>query len=285
MSISNLLPILLGLGSAFFWGAGDFAGGMGSKRARSTLIVLAGQSLGLFILPLLLWLTGETRPPWPDLLFSILAGITGLIGLAILYRALAEGQMSIAAPVSALLAACIPVVVGIWQEGLPGTAPLIGFALALIAIWLISSNGEGGQFKKARLAGLRLPLLAGLAFGAYFVFMHAGGQHATLWPLLCARVASVVTMLAYLSLRRQLTPLPRTAWPFAAANGILDLSANALYILAGQSGRLDVAAVLGSLYPGMTVLLAWLLLKEHISRLQALGIVAALAAIALIAGG
>ncbi len=285
MDFNNLLPILLGLASAFFWGAGDFTGGLGAKRARAALVVLVGQSLGLAaILPLLLY-SHEVRPPWPDLLFSALAGLLGMAGLVLLYQALADGQMSIAAPVSALLAACIPVVVGIWQEGPPGAAQLVGFALALAAIWLISSSEGIGKIDKAQLARLRLPMLAGLTFGGYFVFMHAGGQRATLWPLFCARLVSVTALFLYLALRRQVSRLPRAAWPFAAANGLLDVSANALYILAGQSGRLDVAAVLGSLYPGMTVLLAWLLLKERISRLQGVGIVAALVAIGLIAGG
>ena len=146
------------------------------------------------------------------------------------------------------------------------------------------SSAEGiGNTLKLRWKVLRLPVLAALTFGAYFVLMHAATRQSTYWPLVCARTAGVLTLVIYILFTRQAWTPPRGVWPLAATCGVLDVTANIMYVLAGQAGRLDVAAVLGSLYPGITVLLAWLLLKERLSRPQTVGVLLALIAIVLIA--
>jgi len=132
-----------------------------------------------------------------------------------------------------------------------------------------------------RLSDLRLPLLAGLCFGLYFTVMHEATRQTLLWPMIVARLAGTLTVAVFVLTRRDSWRVRKTVWPLIVLNSILDVGGNAFYILAGQSGRLDVAAVLSSLYPGATVILAWLILKEYIRRIQALGILAALTAIAL----
>jgi drug/metabolite transporter (DMT)-like permease len=148
---------------------------------------------------------------------------------------------------------------------------------------LVSSAEGIGKTLKLRWQALRLPILAALTFGAYFVLMHAASREATFWPLVSARTAGVVAMLIYMLVTHQPGTPPRNAWHLAALGGGLDVTANIMYVLAGQIGRLDVAAVLGSLYPGPTILLAWLVLKEKLNRPQLMGVFLALVAIVLIA--
>jgi len=212
---------------------------------------------------------------------SLLAGALGSFGLLILYHSLSIGQMSIAAPVSALFAGLLPVIVGAITEGLPSAIQLIGFVLALAAIWLISQGD--GKFHISRLSDLRFPILAGVGFGSYFIFIHnaAGDPNSFLWPMIISRAAGTVLVFFMVFARRETFVVPHDARGLVLLNATLDLMGNFFYILASKTGRLDIAAVLSSLYPGSTVILAWLLLKEHLSRMQLVGIVFALAAIFL----
>jgi len=190
------------------------------------------------------------------------------------------GQMSIATPVSALLAAALPVAVGAITEGLPSPLKLAGFVCALAAVWLVAQD-DSDKTHAMRLADLRLPLLAGVCFGLYFIIMHQASNQSVLAPMIASRSAGALALLIFLLARRENFRASRPAWPYIALNAVLDIGGNAFYILAGQIGRLDVSAVLSSLFPGTTVLLAWLVLKEKINRVQWLGILAALIAIAL----
>jgi len=276
-----LLSILYGIASAFSWGAGDFAGGLSSRRVGAYRAVFYADFFGLFLLLAAYFIYPETLPDSRVIWLSAIGGALGTIGLLILYYSLTIGLMSIAAPVSALFAAVLPVVIGSITEGLPGTFQLIGFGLALAAVWLISQGD--GSFHFSRLSDLRLPILAGLGFGCYFIFLHGAtqGTTATLWPMIISRVAGTLLVLAFVLARRESLGVPRGAWTVVLINATLDLFGNFFYILASKAGRLDIAAVLSSLYPGATVLLAWLLLKEHISRWQIAGILLALVAIVL----
>ncbi len=278
-----MLSVFFGFLSAASWGTGDFAGGLASRRASAYRATLYGEVFGLILLLAAAPFIHETAMTWTDWAWSLAAGAIGAAGLALLYRALAEGQMSLAAPVSALMAAVLPVVAGALTEGLPGPATLTGFALALLAVWLVS-QGEGAS-KKAflRLADLRLPLLSGVGFGIYFILMHQGSRQAVIGPMIAARCAGTVTLLAIAAARGEVRWPQRSLWPLVIANAAGDIGGNTFYILAGQAGRMDAAAVLGSLYPGMTVILAWLFLHEKVTRPQFAGILAALAAIVLIA--
>lgn len=275
-----MLSILFGLLSALNWGAADFSGGLASRHSSAYGVVIGGQATGLALLLALVNLTGEPVPSLSSWLWGGAAGLCGGVGLSILYRALADGRMSVAAPVSALSATIIPVLVGAGTEGLPELWTFLGFGLALAAIWLISRGEDGAAI---RLKELGLPLAAGLTFGLFFVFMHQASRETVLWPIVASRLTSVTSLLAYAFVKKKPWRPMRTHWPLVVLSGVLDIAGNSFYILAGQTGRLDVAAVLGSLYPGSTVALARLVLKERIAHMQAIGILLALAAITLIA--
>jgi drug/metabolite transporter (DMT)-like permease len=276
-----VVSILFGLLSAIVWGGGDFVGGLASRKVGAYRAVLFAEAIGLIFPLVAMGIFREGLPSTRGLIFAACAGGIGSLGLLSLYRAMAEGKMSIAAPVSALLAAALPVVVGALTEGLPKSTQLAGFALALGSIWLVSQSEGDVKLHIERLSDLRLPLLAGLGFGMYFVLIHGAAQEATLWPMLASRFGGMTLLAVVVFSRRESLAIPRAGWPLVTISGALDVGGNAFYILAAQTGRLDIAAVLSSLYPGTTALLAWLILKEHISGNQRLGILIALLAIGL----
>jgi drug/metabolite transporter (DMT)-like permease len=270
--------VFYGLACAVTWGAGDFSGGMAVKRTNPYGAVIAAHAISLVMLLTLGFITGEVLPPVPDLLWGCVAGVGGGIGLALLYSALASGQMSIASPVSALVAAALPVFVGSFSDGFPGVWALVGFVMALGAVWLIS----GGVGLKLQPEKLFLPLLSGVCFAAFFIFLDRGSGQSILWPLVATRIASIISLLSYSVATRQPWIPTRDSWFPIIMSSLLDSAGNALYAMSARMGRMDAAAVLGSLYPGSTVLLAWFILKERVSPLQMAGIAVALIAIVLI---
>ena len=272
-------PIIFGLLSALTWGAADFGGGLASKRTNSYGVVIGSHTISLTAFLILALVMKEPVPPVRDWLYGAVAGLAGGIGLMLLYRALAEGKMSIAAPVSAVVAAAIPVVVAGLSQGLPEILTLLGFVLALSAVWLLSS---GEAITQIRIKGLTLPLTAGIVFGLFFILLHQASGQSIVWPVVATRIGSITGLLAYTGLTRQKWVPPRGHWNLLAFIGIIDAAGTACYALSARLGRMDIAAVLGSLYPGATVLLAWVFLKENISRIQTLGILLALGAIILL---
>jgi drug/metabolite transporter (DMT)-like permease len=273
--------VLFGLSSAISWGAADFCGGLASRKGKAYQVVLFGEATGLAILVVIAWLSGEKPLSWASLLMCTIAGSMGVLGLLLFFKSLAKGKMSVAAPVSALSAALLPVIVGSILDGFPGILTFAGFGLALVAIWFISQPDGGQKNIRLRLADLSLPLLAGVSFGVYLILYNRGSQTNLFLPLVASRLAGTLTMLLYALLTHQSLLPERAVWPMIALNGLLDITGNGLYVLAGQAGRMDVAAVLVSLYPGSTVLLASLFLHERLNRAQVAGILAALAAIVL----
>ncbi|HNK63185.1 MAG TPA: DMT family transporter [Anaerolineales bacterium] len=278
-----MLSILFGLASALSWGAGDFTGGLAARKVGAYRSVFYGEVVGIIFLFIVISLTGEQMPGTRTMIFAALAGILGSVGLMMLYHAMAVGMMSIAAPVSALLAAALPVVVGLFTEGLPDALTILGFAFALIAVWMISQSGDGMKDILSHLSDLKLPLLAGIGFGFYFILMHqaTGDGGAVIWPMVFSRTGGILLLAVYLLVTRADWKIDTSALPIISANGILDLGGNFFFILAGQAGRLDVAAVLSSLFPGATVMLAWVFLKERLNRNQWIGVACALIAIVL----
>lgn len=271
-------PVVFGLTSAVLWGAGDFCGGWATKRWHVYSVIISSQLIGVLLLVGLALAFGEAPPPPEHWLLGGLGGLAGALGLVALYRALAAGRMGVAAPVSGVVAAALPVLIGALLEGLPSAAQLAGFGLALIAVWLISRTDDADL----RLRELGLPLLAGLGFGIFFVIIGTVSNTAVLWPLVAARCASLGALLIAATVTRQPRLAPSGSWRTMILIGLLEVGGNAFYALAGQTGRLDVAAVVSSLYPASTVVLAWIILKERIGQAQSVGIAAALAAIVLI---
>ena len=276
-----MISIWLGLTSAISWGAGDFTGGLAARKTGAYRAVFYGEVIGLALLFVVVFATPQPMPDFNSILLSMAAGAFGTVGLMLLYSAMAQGKMSIAAPVSALLAAALPVIVGMFMDGFPGYLTLLGFAFALAAIWLISQSEDGVKDILTHLSDLRLPLLAGVGFGSYFVLMNAATRQTTFWPMVYSRSAGTLAMALFIIVRRDSFVTVRAAWPVMILNGILDVGGNFFYVLAGQAGRLDISAVLSSLFPGSTVILAWIILKERLTRTQWLGILCALVAIIL----
>jgi drug/metabolite transporter (DMT)-like permease len=278
-----LISILYGLASALSWGAGDFAGGLSSRKLGAYRAVLYGDFFGLLALFAAAAIYREEFPVLYSTLVAALAGMLGSTGLLVLYYSMIKGRMSIAAPVSALLAALLPVLVGAFTQGLPTLYQFAGFGFALLAVWLISQSDSDKRLHIDRLSDLKLPLLAGLGFGSYFVLMHNATRAttSTFWPMIASRAAGTLLLLGFVLTRRERLSVQRDAWGIVLANAVLDVGGNFFYVLALRTGRLDISAVLSSLYPGATVLLAWMILKERVSRTQWLGIAAALLAIAM----
>jgi drug/metabolite transporter (DMT)-like permease len=275
----ELAAVFFGLAASASWGAGDFSGGLATKRASVVSVITVVHAIGFVLMLALALITREPIPPLADWIWGAVAGLAGVFGLMAFYQALAVGRMGVAAPITGVVAALLPVIVGLVTEGLPDANHLVGFVIALISVFLVS-YAIGTNLNSS---GAGLAVLGGIGFGLFLVFAGQIGDTAVFWPLVAARAAST-TMMAFIGLRRKL-PLPtdpNLRLPVLAAGG-LDAFGNVFYVLATQAGRLDVAAVLSSLYPAMTILLAALLLKEQIGKVQLIGIVLALAAISLIA--
>ncbi len=277
-----MVSIVFGLGAALAWGAADFTGGLASRRTGAYRAAFYGEFFGLLFIVAAAFFIEQPLPGWWSLTLAFAAGAIGTTGLITLFQSVVHGKMSIAMPVSALLAAALPVLVGSLIEGFPGIITFLGFILALAAIWLISrEEGKDGRFL-ARLSDLRLPLLAGIGFGSFFILMDIAAREATLWPMLASRAGGTVIVALYMLFRRDSWRLGRDVWPVLVLNGFLDVGGTTFYVLASQAGRLDVAAVISSLFPGSTVVLAAILLKERVSRSQFSGILLALTAIILL---
>ncbi len=274
----QLSTVVFALFASVSWGAGDFSGGLATRRAQVLSVVFGSYALGLCMLIVVALLFSEPFPTAVDFMWGGVAGVAGAVGLAAFYQALSVGRMGIIAPVAAMLSAAIPVIFGALTQGLPGPLQIVGFVLAFIAVGLIS--GFGGV--KGRPKGLWLALLAGVGFGSFFILISRVSQGEIFWPLAVARFSSLVFLLAIILIRRQPVLPEKSVWPIVFLAGALDAAGNVFFVLATHSGQLDVAAMLSSLYPAVTVLLATIVLKERVSRLQAIGIVIAVVAIPLI---
>lgn len=286
----ELTAVFFGLAAAASWGAGDFSGGMATKRSHVYLVVLLSHIVGIAGLLLLILLFGEPFPTWRDVFIGAAAGIAGAVGVLALYTGLAQGRMGVVAPLTAVITAIVPVVFGLFLEGLAQLHQLAGFAVALFAVWLISSD-NGDAPARLHWADLRLPVVAGLGFGLFFIFIDQVSDNAILWPLVGARAASILmmTVLVLIAGKRERPALSLSKRPssaqfgWMALAGIFDAGGNAFFALATSLGRLDVATIISSLYPATTVLLARFILDERLSRRQGVGVAAALAAVILIA--
>jgi drug/metabolite transporter (DMT)-like permease len=276
---TNLLGIVFALLSSFVWGAGDFTGGFATRRTHQFQVLVLSAASGLVVLIAAAILLGESFPSPGSIAWAALGGAAGGLGIAALYRALSIGQNASVAPTAAVIGAAMPVVFSAFSLGLPAPTKLAGFGLALAGIGLVSSGPApaGG----ASRSGMLLACLAGVGFGGFFIFLGQVESGKILTPLIVSRSLTLVTGLALMRFKR--LPLPAlTANPTALLAGLLDAGGNLFYILARQYTRLDIAAVLSSLYPASTILLAGLILKEKASWGQWLGAVLCLGAIGLI---
>lgn len=270
----------LSLLSAATWGGSDFAGGWGARKASSLLITAAGQIVSLAALLVICLVLRLPVPARNYLVFAAIGGFEGAIALAIFYRALAMGPMGLTAALTGLLTALIPVVFDIARTGWPSVLTTVGLVAGLGAIWLISQSAapEGnGTPPRALLLGA----CAGTGFGAQLILFKAAAAGGVLWALTSGRIAGVIAILLVIAITS-----PKGAWRgfwlAGIISGSLDTVGNLFYMLASQLGRLDVAAVICSMYPAGTIILAGVLLRERPTRRQVAGMGLALAAVALL---
>jgi len=278
-------PAAYSVTAVFLWGAADFAGGYGSRRANA-FVLTAFSHLCAFVLMFAIALGQHGAfPSRISIVWALIAGTSGGFSLAIFYRALATGQMGVTAPIAALVGAAIPILVDVALEGTPSRWMIAGFVVAIFAIWLITRPEPSDKKDSSGLpAGVGMAALAGVGFAGFYLCIHQA-TGSPLWIAAIGRIGSfTATAIAVVATRAPLA-LDRPRATLGMLAGFLDISASALFIFASQRGRLDEAVVLTSLYPAVTVLLARLVLKEHFSRWKFIGLLAALAAVPMIASG
>jgi drug/metabolite transporter (DMT)-like permease len=276
------VAVVLALASAVVYGAADFLGGLASRKTSVFGVVALSQLVGLAaLLALLPWLGGPVGAD--DLAWGAAAGLAGAAGLVLFFRTLARGVMSVIAPVTAVTAAAVPVLVGLLGGDRIGPWAAAGIILALAAVVLVSAEGGLSALRTARPATLAPALAAGSAFGLFFVLLDRTSGDSGLTPLVTARLASVGLVVVLALAARQSVRVTRPALPLVAVSGVGDMTANALFLLATQAdGQLAITGVLASLYPVSTVVLAQLLLRERLVGAQVAGLGTAVAAVVLI---
>lgn len=274
--------ILAGL-SALFFGIADFGGGFAARRSRLLSILLFSQLLGLAIAGLAVAAQGTPAPPVPDLLWGFLAGLVGTMGLFMLYGGIARSIVAIVSPTSAVIGALIPVLLGLLMGERPSTTALIGSALCLPAVLMLTREARGGEHEGRSIkSALIYGGLAGLGFGLFFTAVSRAGAGSGLWPLVAARVASLTATITAMIVARQRPGLERgDLLPTLVAGGA-DMLANIMFVLACQSGLLSLVVVIVSLSPAPTVILARFFLAQRITAVRWAGMALALAGVGLI---
>lgn len=296
------MGIALGFIAGIMYGASDFIGGIASRTSSTFSVTVISQLVGLIALLGLMPVLPHASPAASDLGWGLLAGLGGGAGILFLYQGLAVGRMSVVSPITAVIAALIPLTVGLLLGERPSVLALAGIGFALVSVVLVSSAPAHAESADQRVAqrkrenahpvnqwllqpGLIEALLAGVAIGAFYVCLARSHAHAGLWPLAAARVASTLSLSTIaISTGRTLRPA-RGGFATIAFAGLVDMLANAFYLASTRLAPLSIVAVLASLYPASTVLLARVVLHERLTRLQLAGVVFALIAVAMIARG
>jgi len=278
-----MFGVVLALGAAASWGSADFLGGVSTKRLPILTVSAVSQFAGLLFTGVLVLATGAAMPGERMVLIGLAAGAMGGIGLAALYSGLAIGPMGVVAPIAAL-SAVVPVAVGLARGERPAAIQLVGVALALVGVVLAARHRDESG---ARVHPRAIALAAAAAFciGLMIVLLDDAGGASPSWTVLMVRVGALSLLSVALLVRRPSFTMDREQLGTLAGVGVLDNAANLLFVIAAQHGLLSLIAVLASLYPVTTVLLARIALHERLSRIQIVGIAMALAGVALIALG
>jgi len=277
--VNPLLSPIAALGSAAAFGVGDFMGGLAGRRSPTPSVTLGIELCGLAALPLALWLLPVTWDLQAAAL-TFVGGALGGLGLIAFYRAMALDLIGVVAPVAGVVGASLPTVVGlltgdrlqVWQLG--------GIGVGLFAIYLINAGSDVTSEKGKR--GLGLAIMAGLAFGLFFILFHAASW-AGITAFISGRAGSAVAAVGFALVTGVSFVARRSAWRLIVIAGMLDGAGVTFYLFATHHGALSVTALLASFYPAFTVLCARLMTRERLAPIQAVGAVMALIAIALIA--
>ncbi len=278
-----MLPLLsastsFSLAAVFSWGTSDFVGGYAARRINAFLLTAIAHISGLLLMTGVALASNSPFPSRTAVAWALMGGLSGGGALAIFYRALASGRMGLTAPVAAVLGAAIPTVFGMFREGLPQATQIAGFALAAAGIWLISRTEDDSHPE-----GIGMAALAGIGFAGFYLCIKQAGDGSAVWIAATSKVASFTLTGLMVLIGRGTREIDFRGIAFGVLAGCLDIIGSVLFIRASQTGRLDAAVVLSSLYPAVTVLLARLILRERFTRWKALGMVAALLAVPMIA--
>lgn len=284
-----MIPAILALLSSATYGTADFLGGLSSRRATTTAVVLVSQLAGLVLLAVVMPFFPPSNVAVVDLVWGGAAGLSGGIGVALLYRGLAIGPMSVVAPVTAVCAVIVPVMVGVLSGEALSLTTGAGIVLAAIAIVLVGqapAETAATEGSRARvLSALPVAVLSGIVIGFFLVSLERTPSSAGMWPLIAARAVSV-SLFGFTALARPGSySMPWRHTPLAVLCGCADMLANVLYLVAVRQGQLSVIATLTSLYPASTVLLARLVLGERLGLQQQVGVAGAVIAAVMIVHG
>jgi len=271
--------------TALSFGAADFAGGMATRRTQVTTVVYWAHVIGLVGVLLAAFMVAEEFF-FGSLVYGAAGGLFALAGLILLYRRLAVGPMSVVAPITAITSALVPAIPAFLAGEPLSLGIAVGVVLALLAIGLISASGSGEEQTRAVTPQVLIESLgAGVGFGLFFIFISQAPVESAPWPIVGARMATVTVLSVWVLARKTASPGDPVTWRWIAFAGLLDTFSNVLFLWSADLAGLAVASVLSSLYPASTVVLAFMLLGERMSRAQSAGFVLAIAATALIAAG
>jgi drug/metabolite transporter (DMT)-like permease len=263
-----MVGVVFALAAALSWGAGDFYGGLASRKITPFQVLLLTASSSLLLLILFALFRWKSLPSPGDVVLAVIAGVSGALGLAALYRGLGLENAALVASVAGVIGVIVPTLVGLFLEGLPSDLTLVGSGLSIPGIWLVSQPKDGGE--SIAKAGLVMALLAGIGFGAFLALIAQIEGEEIFVPLVFSKLDSLVLAVILIQIRRLPPPKPAQS-PITILSGFLDAGGNILHLFATQFARLDIGAVLSSLYPVGTVLLANLILKERFSNQQKWG--------------
>jgi drug/metabolite transporter (DMT)-like permease len=277
--MNETLAAIFAVGSAAAWGAGDFSGGLASKRSSPLSVTLVSNPIGLILVVALALWRGASGPSLHDAILGFSAGMCGALGLLAFYRALSSGKMGVVAPITAVVANVISMLFGAFTEGSPSALQLVGFGLAIVGVYVMSKPESNVRVSFTDLIPV---FIAGVAFGVFFILTgnYSGGDIG--WTLVVARLGTIAMVVASALWSRHQFKLEPNSLPLVFVAGGMDTLGNLLFALATQMGRLDVGSALSSLYPVTTVLLAMLVLRERLSKTQGIGALIALVSIPLI---
>lgn len=276
-----MLTVVLGLLAAITYGVGDFAGAVASRQRNAVTVLLYSYPVGAVLMTALL-------PLFPGsvtsrvLLFGVLGGAAGMVGVMLMYSLMTVAPMNVISPVTAVLAAIVPVVVGVATGERPKVFAWSGIAIGLVAVMLVSRTREDHPHGRVAPRVIALAVLSGLGFGAYFVLLARAGHASGLWPLVVSRVSSALLVVPVAAARSAVGRLRGRTLAVAVLAGLCDASANMFFLLSSRHGLLSLASVLTSLYPAVTVILAMSLLREHATPTQRAGLLLAGASVVLI---
>ena len=275
------MPIALAFACAVVYGIADYCGGRSTRTAPSLAVGMFGQIASLLLGVVAVLLLGTTVPAWHELAWGGIAGLASAVALTSFYHALSHGSMTVVAPITAVTSAVLPVAFGLVRGERPAPVAYVGMVLAVAAVALVS-GAVGARHTVTRPSTIAFALVGGFGFAVIFIALGETASSSGIWPLVSSRVVSVVVISTVVLATHTAVRGHGRIWRLAALAGVLDMSANFLYLEAVRRGLLSIVVVVVALYPVSTVCLAFGLDRERVSRSQAVGMAMAVGALVLV---